>query len=615
MPSLIGMGSQSFQNHVHFFTNVANMTFSELRPAILKQPSLLQYSINATLQPKLDYLLHTLSIPISSIPRIIKTSPATLGLSFPNLNITISTIQTHCDLSLEQIGIIVSTSPPILTLGWKTKIEPMLVFLSKALYLQSKSDLGFMIQFAPRILLQNIQRSIIPKLQMLEQAVEQELGKEKGETNSKTVFSVFDAQMQELMEVGVDVGGNLSKVYTALMMRRNPSLLCTTNDIFRRRLGKWNLKQEQPSSSQKVPPTLVEEFAPTNRGRKRLFSPLNISNPNSVVQKMNVKEVDSNFRPKIEKDKSSIIPRALVPVSTSKKTRKKIYEWDRISILEEVSLDTPKKKRSPSKLENDKSPTPITVYVSGSVFPTDNIKEVRGQRRSGGISLYFPQIHHQDSPSLQRLFESCSESCFGTIMPKTKGGDGTDYSCGIVSLGFPFLRPSRNRCDLYSCYAALKVIAEMLQQVEDKDGRLKDANFHIDICTDSGYAWTLLQQSDRLAHLGQNLSLDDFCHAYQYSDIRQGSNVDGASDNHKYGGKEIKTSFNREAQILSYVNPDLMYAICLTLRKVAAGKNNIRFIHSGEMLGQNLGLDFSNQMTFFSKRAAMWQYSRTKTIQ
>ena len=243
----------------------------------------------------------------------------------------------------------------------------------------------------------------------------------------------------------------------------------------------------------------------------------------------------------------------------------------------------------------------------------DSIKEVRGQRRSGGISFYFPQIH-RGSSELQSLFESAANANFGMIMPKTAGGDGSDFAQGMVSMGFPFLRPSRNRCDLYACYAGLKMILDLLKHGGNyRNGAmgLNDVTFHLDVCTDSGYAWKLLQDIDELSDLGSLRTLDDFCDAYVKIKKRDMSDDD----------------VNNKAA-LSFVNPDILYALCINLRKLVDGKvadadgniisvgcsNSIRFMHSGEMLGQNSGLDFSSQMMFFSKRAAMWQFSVAKTL-
>lgn len=112
MPSVIGMGTSekdggqpsAFDQRLDFFQNegrqsfllvfitishfhnlilssLAGMSIKELKEAVLKQPSLIQYGITSSLRPKLDFLTKELGIPREHIGRIIHTSPAIMGLS------------------------------------------------------------------------------------------------------------------------------------------------------------------------------------------------------------------------------------------------------------------------------------------------------------------------------------------------------------------------------------------------------------------------------------------------------------------------------------------------------------------------------------------------------
>ena len=622
------------------------MTLSEVKSAILKQPSLLQYSIDTTLRPKLHFLLHDLCISPSSIPRIIKTSPAIMGLSLSqNLRITADTFAERCDITLVELGEIITTSPPIITLSLKGKIEPCLSFLNNALNLSTKRELGDFIQFAPRILLQSIKTSIIPKLQMLEYAVECELKKKGSHVNE-----LMDLLQNEVFN---EPSGSTSRRITAMIVRKNPSILCSTNDVLRKRLDKFKTQNRL---------SLIEEFSLSTKGRKRLFSSslLNSSmkyvTPSFAIESTSVKTTDalgtkssrsSRAVLELSADRNQVlrtfssamhaanelgVSRSLIYASINRglitkgrkfeyanqfgiKSNQNIRTKNDFNIMSQLSLpraavpiDVSQQSILPLKWEpltlfdtsNKSYPTnvPITVYVSSSVYPLDSIKEVRGQRRSGGLSIYFPQIH-RGSEELQQLFEEATSSSFGMIMPKTAGGSGSDFSCGIVSWGFPFLRPSRNRCDLYACYAGLKVILQLLKQAANRIN-LKDVTFDIDVCTDSGYVWNLLQNPAELYKLGKLENLDGFLESY------------GKTSN----------------QPISLANPELLYPLLATMAKLIDGTvennegktlsigvgNNVQFIHSGEMLGLNNGLDFSNQMMYLSKRAAMWQFERAKKV-
>ena len=86
---------------------IAGMTNQELKESVLKQPSLLQYSIASSLHPKVRFFLDELGILPDFIKMIIHSAPALVGLSLAdNLRPNVRTITTLCSLNGEEVGTI-----------------------------------------------------------------------------------------------------------------------------------------------------------------------------------------------------------------------------------------------------------------------------------------------------------------------------------------------------------------------------------------------------------------------------------------------------------------------------------------------------------------------------
>ena len=80
------------------------MTKEQIRTAMLKQPSLIQYSID-TLRAKLNLFVDELGIDPSLLPRIITSSPALVGYSLAdNLRPKVCHIMRDCALNQFQVG-------------------------------------------------------------------------------------------------------------------------------------------------------------------------------------------------------------------------------------------------------------------------------------------------------------------------------------------------------------------------------------------------------------------------------------------------------------------------------------------------------------------------------
>eukprot|EP00804_Cyclotella_cryptica_P018931 CCRYP_006450-RB/>CCRYP_006450-RB protein AED:0.25 eAED:0.25 QI:1856/0.8/0.83/1/0.4/0.16/6/1885/256 len=182
MPSLLGMGIQSIEDKVKFFLNEAGMSMEQLRTALLKQPSLIQYSLDTTLRPKARFFLHELGIPSSLLSRIITTAPALMGFSLSdNLRPKVCSLMRRCALNQFQVGVLIATSPSLLSLS---KIEPTLSSLSELLEIDNPHDLGQILMAAPRLLHHSI-ASLDDKFSLLTKSLQ---SKEKQSLHCETTL-------------------------------------------------------------------------------------------------------------------------------------------------------------------------------------------------------------------------------------------------------------------------------------------------------------------------------------------------------------------------------------------------------------------------------------------
>lgn len=246
MPSLIGISvdnntkESSLDKHINFFLQEARMSKESIVVSVLKQPSILQYSVESNLRPKLRFLLDELYIRESAIERVIQSAPTLFGLSLEeNLRPTIQLLRERCSLTDEQLSVIFETVPSIILLSLKRKIDPCLKFLFNELKLTSSEELGSIIHNNPRVLTHSIDRSLRPKIEMIREALK-----------DHEIPSATDNISIELA---------CRRIFT-----NNPALLTTTNELLRKRLKK---AQEKGYSS------LSEALAPKGTGRKRIFLP------------------------------------------------------------------------------------------------------------------------------------------------------------------------------------------------------------------------------------------------------------------------------------------------------------------------------------------------------
>jgi len=174
------------------------------------------------------------------------------------------------------------------------------------------------------------------------------------------------------------------------------------------------------------------------------------------------------------------------------------------------------------------------------------------------------------APELQKVVSQC----YGLIVPEVSGG--SNYQTGCISLPFQYPRPSRKRCEIYACHAALKIIGRLLA---DRPPKGQDDIPDIDavkIFTSSGYAIGLLHDSNRLKAWA-----------------KIGSDEIGRKQGHS----------NDDA--LPY-NADLLLPLVTTFSRISLTGVPIEFCSTSELHD----VDVHDTTESLAKYAAIWQYER-----
>ncbi len=238
------------------------------------------------------------------------------------------------------------------------------------------------------------------------------------------------------------------------------------------------------------------------------------------------------------------------------------------------------------------SPPPqLTIFVSGRAYPPDNMKQVRGQRRAGGLAIYLPQVYYyywNNCPTgqggfavavkLQQAATSCLEQTlyFDTGLETT-----TNFADGTILLAYPYLRPSRNRCSLYVCRDALRLVSELIRQDRKKDQHKEP--LQVILYTDSSYAWKMLHNVTRLLLWGSHSTIESFLQTHGHRD-------DGSG----------------------LTNLDILYPLCRTYYRLVTDQNvNVSFRHVSETYRVDGPRDAKSiKMPLLAMQAAAIQYER-----
>ena len=565
------------------------MSLKDVKQAVLKQPALLQYSVEVSLKPKLKYLIEEVGVPQKAIGRVITLAPATLGLSLDRtLKVTVSVIRERCDFSNEQFGALVATEPYILTLSLKNKIEPTFTFLSRFLQISTATELGEIIEASPRVLLQSIDSSLLPKFELLRKALEVE-----GERHGKPLSSIK------------------AENAAVTILKNNPALLTTTLSIFQKRVNQY-LIDNSP---------LLDAFQPRSHGRKRLFS-IDIGDTRSQMSTYQMKRKRQQVV-ELSCDETTILrtfasvndvaehlnvsaSSVYLACSRNGQVKKRIFRYavdkevpsstDNVVTLnhrDNNAHDTASsklwRKNVDSGIRNlfDSSTSfaPIVVFVSSSIYPKDDINLARGSRKAGGIALHFPVGRGLELAAAQ--LRSCTAQSFANTMPESD--IGSNFSNGLILCNFPYSRPSRNRCDLYACHCALKLMYQLIKRACSL--RKNSVGFHVNvqICTDSSYAWNLLRDTQRLLTWGAIESIDAF--TFDGDCPQSMANIDLLLPL-----AQMMYKMTRDSEIGKYESK--------------LNRLSIEFSHSSDVMTDKGSIGYTKELNKFAKNAASWEYAK-----
>lgn len=460
--------------------------------------------------------------------------PSLLQYSLNSLQSKLEFLTKELHIPEEFLSRVISRAPVILGLSLEENLRPTITTLKKHCGLSSV-QIGEIITTCPTILTLSIKRKIDPCLYFLITNLSISSTSELGNLilcTPRILLQGVETSLARKIDmiknaIEEENQGLVSRSYVqtemAKVIKANPALLATTNSILEKRLAQC---AKDPKKSLSI------EFTKSTVGRKRMF----LSSP-----MLDVSSFDD------AKDEEMIDP------------------------IEEKYLD----KTLPDVIR-------LSAFVSASVYPPDNLGIARGKRRSGGLAIMLPQLHEN---SIDFDFYSAIKSSFGLTMPEREGG--SNLSKNLVLVGFPFLRPSRNRCDLYACHGALKVILQLIKQIRDRK-EWKDTKVIVSVCTNSSYAWKLLRNTTKLEHWGSISSTEDFV-------------FDGVGSP---AMANLDLLFPLTKTVNRIVNNEIMDS---SGAKISIGDITITFRHSGDIQSS---YKYINEVNSFSVKAAKWQFDK-----
>lgn len=458
------------------------MSLDDLKVAVMKQPSLLQYSVKTTLRPKLKFFVDELGIAMPSISRIIRTAPASMGLSLvENLRPKIVSIMKLCSLHPFQVGTVVSTSPQILLLSRKSKIEPTLKSISTELRITEPSEIGNIVLSTPRVLNQGLESSIATKIELL-------MKYSKTEKSRDTAIRI---------------------------LRSNPALLVTSNAVLEDRIERCPFDTTD----------LATWLRPTTKGRRKaiiqqstiptttlLDDPIVVSSsPYSSLDSLD--SVIRIYRNVEYAAKELDIAKSMIVESCN--SNAVILDGMYYQSLSSLPFTT---QREPPTISHNTTSIPISIFTTGGIYPGDSATVARGQRRTGGLAIQiFSDGSRHDKSRFLRNFHNSAQSCFGQHVPI----EIQDESSKLIAV-FPLVNPSTRRCELFACTRALQILEELLRVERNDDSNVF---YDIKVYTNSDYVWKIVKSKARLLEIGSSSSSQEMLTRY-FDEVNYSVNVD-----------------------------------------------------------------------------------------
>ena len=153
------------------YIDTVNLSMPQIRSSVMKLPSLLHYSVENNLRPKVQYLTSNLGISQADFTDMVIKNPALLGVSLEQRIVSmIDGLKCDCGMSDREVRQTFVQVPQLLSLNWETNVRQKIQYLKQRLDLSSRSAFRSMILSTPRILMHSVDRSLEPKIQKLEEA-------------------------------------------------------------------------------------------------------------------------------------------------------------------------------------------------------------------------------------------------------------------------------------------------------------------------------------------------------------------------------------------------------------------------------------------------------------
>lgn len=545
----------------------------QLHAMVKTQPKLTGYSV-PVLQRSLDALQSMLGLSSAEVQTVVLRMPSLLGTSVKGMEERVRFWTTTVGLVPSQVKAVVTRTPALLQYQVKGNLEPKLDFFLKTLELAredlvritlrypelwgrsqqkhylplvaaftarcglTRPELGEMVARAPALLLCNWKGNLSVKLDYLQDRLQlsndelKEMIQATPMMLMQGIKSSLDPKIA-LIESAGDKGGRSSRS----VLVRNPSLLLN---------GRSTLEQRVERAKSASFDEALGSFSSTPvRGEKRR-RPVWLVRQGSVEQEFtSVGEAAQHAGLS-----QSNMYRVLRQEGRTFDGRQYVYARDTVGAKNKAE----RRYTAVQATDNGAGPTSLVIYTSGRAFPPE--ARVRGQRRGGGMVLAVPEWSLEDwRPVGSRLFQGARSK----LLPG-----------GCLILGYPYIRPSRQRCSLYVCREALRLAREWVCQ--HPQAALKGK---IVIVTDSNYVADLLSNTTRL---------------------------------YKWGSDDKAATFYVDGDIERYrANPDILHPLARTYYKLVSSTNVT--VEFGRAMAHRI--DYS-QLTKGAQLAALRMYDQSR---